>query len=74
MKLWNYLKKNAPLWQVFIFGTVIVGILNFIIWVLFSFIENENIDIKKIFKISLMMGLMLGGGILRNYVYTIRKK
>lgn len=73
-KFAEYIFEKAPYLVVFFIGWLVSTIFGFVIWTCFSYIDNDNLSLLKIFHLNLFLGFVTGGIMFSLYVSMIRKQ
>ena len=73
-KLVGYIFEKAPYLIVFFIGWLVSTIFGFVIWTCFSYIDNDNLSLLKIFHLNLFLGFIIGGIMFSLYVSMFRKE
>ena len=66
--------EKAPYWVVFFIGWIVSTIFGFVIWICFSYIDNDNLSLLKTFYLNLFLGFFIGGIMVPLYVSSFRKE
>ena len=73
-KFAEYIFEKAPYLVVFFIGWLVSTIFGFVIWTCFSYIDNDNLSLLKIFHLNLFLGFVTGGIMFSLYVSMFRKE
>ena len=73
-KFAEYIFEKAPYLVVFFIGWLVSTIFGFVIWTCFSYIDNDNLSLLKIFHLNLFLGFVTGGIMFSLYVSMFRKQ
>ena len=73
-KFAEYIFEKAPYLVVFFIGWLVSTIFGFVIWTCFSYIDNDNLSLLKIFHLNLFLGFVTGGIMFSLCVSMFRKE
>ena len=72
-KLVGYIFEKAPYWIVFFIGWIVSTIFGFVICTLLNYIEEQDLELLKIFHLNLFLGFFIGGTMITYYISMFRK-